>query len=231
MKTSAAIFSVGISLLALTSAQHSFAQGFNHIKPKTIRVNHIPETTTGLNKLEDGAKSVNHIQLVNVGEAVAEEDWDIIVRYVAKTMPLNFWTNSIQTTIIGELISGNKRQEEILGKHASIAVFVEKTNSRRPSFLSSPGRWASVDISKPIASATDKQNKNDRIAKYLIKAIAYAIGGGVSMESNSTLSGRVVSLAQLDQTPISVPPMSLFPLVEAANALSGGTAGTAIIPE
>lgn len=199
---------------------------------KKVRVNHVPETAKGLQPISDLAKKYRHIELVNVNNAVPAADWDVITRYVAEAMPMNFYTNTLDKSITMDLITGKIQQhEKVLGEKAKVAVFIEKDGSGRPSFLASAGRWSSVDITKAVSSAPDAQTVKDRIAKYLMRGIAYAIGGGASMEGNSTLSGRVVSLEQLDQTPIVCPPMSLFPLVEAVDALTNHEGGSRPMPE
>ena len=199
---------------------------------KKPRPNHIPATTDGIRDFVSAAKKLRHVELVNVAGAVPDADWAVITRYVAETMPMAYWTNTIPKSVTMDLVTGAlPRHESVLGEKAAIAVFVEKDGSGRPSFLASAGRWASVDLTRALASAPDEQTRKDRTAKYLMKAIAYAIGGGASMEANSTLSGRVVSLAQLDETAIVCPPMSLFPLVEAVNALTGGEGGYRPMPE
>lgn len=196
------------------------------------RINHIPENADGLDAFIELAKNTRHVELVNVAGAVDAQEWDVITRFVARAMPLNYWTNSLAKSPTMDLVSGKiVRHESLLGEKAKVAVFVEKDGSGRPAFLSSAGRWASVDITNAVKSSPDAQTRKDRIAKYLMKAIAYAIGGGASTDRNSPLGGAIVCIEQLDKTPIICPPMSFFPLVEAIDALTGGEGSSRPSPE
>lgn len=201
-------------------------------KTSKKRINHVPDTPAGLNAFSTNAQKLNHIELVNVGGAVSDADWDVITRYVARAMPLNYWTNSIPQSMTADLFSGKiDRHETVLGEKAKVVVFVENDASKRPAFLSSPGRWASVNIERIVKSAPNRQTARDRVAKFLMRGIAFAVGGGLSTEDGTTLSSRVVSVAQLDETPIVCPPMSFFPLIGSVEALLGGEGTCPAPPE
>lgn len=189
--------------------------------------NHVPETFDGsFAPISPAAAQYNHVLVVNVGEAIPDSDWPLVVNYAASRMPINVWTNSIPASVADALMSDPSRLASLVkDEKAVVAVFVEKLSSGA-SVISVPSAFSRVDVKWLEADSPSKSVLRDRQAKMILKGIAHACGSGATIEPKCSLFYGARTLAGLDKTNITVSPMAYFPMVEILRSLGGDEAVT-----
>lgn len=190
-------------------------------EPKPVPKDHVPVNLEGTRTISPKAVKYNHVLFVNVGGAVPDDLWPLVSNYAGSRVNINIWTNSIAATPIPELVKDPAVLGRMFGPKASLAVFIENKPDG-PAFLNAPGAWSMVNVRSVTKGSPDAQTLKDRYAKMLLKGLAYACGGGASLDNNCSLFYGSFSLEGLDATGIRISPMSYFPMIETLRAIGGG---------
>jgi len=189
--------------------------------PVRPRINHVPERLAqGTRLIYPSAKEKNHVLVVNVGNALPADVFATTVTYAMSRINVNVWTNSMERSVVRELIERPERQREMLGDKAIVAVFVER-NDRGVSFLNAPGHWAMLNMRGLDRDGPSAQTYRDRCAKMVLKGVAHACGVGASVDELCSLNYDSFTLKGMDKTDIRVSPMSYFPMLSTLQALGG----------
>lgn len=183
--------------------------------------NHVPATLDAETpRILPAAKDRNHVLIVNVGGAVPEDVFPTLVTYTLSRININAWTNSIDKSMVEGLIGNPDALAERFGKHAVVAVFLEK-NEKGLSFLNAPGHWSMVNLRGLDRDKPDAQKLKDRMAKMLLKGIAHAAGVGASVDNLCALNYDSFTLLGMDKTDIRLSAMAYFPMLATLRALGG----------
>ena len=210
------ILTLAIGALAVTT----WAAAPKKVAPKPPQ-DHVPATLEGVRTINPKAVTRNHVLFVNVGDAVPANLWPLVANYAASRVNVNIWTNSVAATSVPELTKDSAALGRTFGEKASLAVFVEN-KPEGPAFLNAPGAWSVVNVRSVPKGSPDAQTLKDRYAKMLLKGLAYACGGGASLDNNCSMFYGSFSLEGLDATGIRISPMSYFPMLETLRAIGGG---------
>lgn len=182
---------------------------------------HVPESVDDTMKILPGAADRAHVTLVNVSGAVPDSVWGPAVSYATSRIQLNVWTNSVEVSVVDKLVSGAVKSADITGnKNARIGVYFERRNDA-DEFIVSPGRWCVANVSVLDKGNPDAQTKRDRMAKFVLRALAYAGGAGQSVDSGCSMYVGASNVEGLDDAGIALTPMTYFPLVEALRMIAG----------
>lgn len=183
--------------------------------------NHVPSTLEGTRQFETAAANYNHIALVNVGGAVADEDWALSATYAVSLLQINVWTNSAASIELEKLVKENDYTAKLLGNEkAKVAVyFVNIPGGAR--IISSPGAWAVVNTADLKEGNPDAQIYRDRVAKSVMKGLAAAGGGGATLEPFCSLFYGSQDIQGMDKTNIAISPMCYFPMLEILRGAGG----------
>ena len=168
--------------------------------------------------IASGATNRNYVVVVNVGGALPDEAFAQAVERAASVIAVNVWTSSIPASVVSDLISGATDVNVLFGDKAKVAVFVER-REKGPSFLNYPAHWGMVNMSGLDKGASGAETLAMRQAKMVLKGIAYACGGGATMEKVCAMNARSLTLAEMDKTLLVLSPMSYFPMLEALRAV------------
>ena len=183
--------------------------------------NHVPEKLgPDVRKILPASKDKNHILIVNVNNAMPAETFGTVVTYALSRINVNAWTNTLDKSIVMDLIQRPACLKEKLGSHATVAVFIEK-NAEGPSFLNAPGHWAMVNMRGLDRDNPDPQKLRDRYAKMVLKGIGHACGAGASVEDLCALNYDSYTLEGMDKTDIRLSAMAYFPMLSTLRALGG----------
>lgn len=186
--------------------------------PKKSRV---PDTLPSSVRLIDpAAQKVNHILVVNVGDAIPATEWPLIVTYAASRLQLNIWTNSVPKALYPEILSNPKVFTDKFGPKARVGILLEDADDELP-YVCVPGSWCRVNLRHLKADSPDSGTLRDRRAKAILKGLSYACGGGFALDSRSSTFYGSLTLKGLDKTTITITPESYFPMTEAVRALGG----------
>ena len=189
--------------------------------PKPVPQDHVPANLEGVRTISPKAVKYNHVLFVNVGGAVPDNLWPLVSNYAGSRVNINIWTNSIAVTPVPELVKDPAALGRMFGNKACLAIFVEN-KPEGPAFLNAPGSWSMVNVRSVAKGSPDAQTLKDRYAKMLLKGLAYACGGGASLDNSCSLFYGSFSLEGLDATGIRISPMSYFPMIETLRAIGGG---------
>lgn len=185
------------------------------------KINHVPEKLgDDIRLIYPSAKERNHVLIVNVNNAVPAHMFSTAVTYAMSRININVWTNSLEKSVVKELIDKPERQSEFLGPRAVVAVFLEK-NTEGVSFLNAPGHWAMVNMRGIDKDKPDAQTLRDRYAKMILKGVGHASGVGASVDELCSLNYDSYTLKGMDKTDIRLSPMSYFPMLSTLQALGG----------
>ena len=181
----------------------------------------VPETLDGVRPIAEAARAANHIALVNVDHAIPDDIWPLVATYAASRVQLNIWTNSLEKSIVGALVVDPRATlRRALGDKACVGVFVER-NANGASFMQSPGAWSMVNVRGLDRDSPDRRTLADRYAKMILKGLAFAAGGGASLDSACSLYYNSFTLEGMDRTGVQISPMSYFPMIEILRAVGG----------
>lgn len=209
MKKVMMIAAVAIAALAAAGAP---------ARPQPSRV---PETLEGVRPVSEAARNANHIVLVNVNHAVPDDVWPLVATYAASRVELNIWTNSLPQSIVRELVEDPRAPlKRAFGEKACVGVFVER-NERGASFLQAPGAWSMVNVRGLDKDSPDRRTLVDRYAKMILKGLAFASGGGASLDGACSLYYGSFTLEGMDRTGVQIGPTSYFPMIEILRGVGG----------
>ncbi len=167
---------------------------------------------------EAGAKP--HVLFVNVGGALSDADFADVSEYAASRVQINIWTNSISASMVRDLIDDPAALTNHFGPNCCTAVFIEH-NEKGYSFLNAQGNWSMVNLRGIDRDAPSAPVLRDRRAKMLLKGLAYACGGGSSLEAKCSLFYGSFTLEGMDKTGVQISPTSYFPMLETLRAIGG----------
>ena len=201
-----AVFSVGISWANT---------------PKAVTYNHVPDKLDPKSRLiHPSAQYHNHVLIVNVNNAIPSDVYPTIVTYTLSRINLNAWTNTLEKSIVKDLIANPQILKNKFSNRAIVAVFIEK-NAEGPSFLNAPGHWAMINVRGLDKDGPDKNKLHDRYAKMILKGIGHACGAGASIDQLCALNYDSFTLSGMDKTDIRLSPMTYFPMLSTLRALGG----------
>lgn len=185
------------------------------------KINHVPEKIgDDIRLIYPSASKRNHVLIVNVDDAVPADLFATAVTYAMSRININVWTNSLERSVVRELIEKPERQSEFLGPRAVVAVFLEN-NAEGVSFLNAPGHWAMVNMRGIDRDSPDAQTLRDRYAKMILKGVGHASGVGASVDELCSLNYDSYTLKGMDKTDIRLSPMAYFPMLSTLQALGG----------
>ena len=167
-----------------------------------------------------GATNRNHVVVVNVGGALSDEAFAKAVERAASVVAVNIWTSSIPASAVSRLVDGATDVESLFGGKAKVAVFVER-NEKGPSFLNYPAHWSMVNMRGLDRDKPNAETLAMRQAKMVLKGLAYAGGGGATLEKVCAMNCQSLTLAGMDKTLLVLSPMSYFPMLETLRAVGG----------
>ena len=183
--------------------------------------NRVPETLEGIRPVSAEARKTNHIVLVNVDHAIPDDVWPLVATYAASRVELNIWTNALPRSIVRELVEDPRAPlKAAFGEKACVGVFVER-NARGASFLQAPGAWSMVNVRGLDKDSPDRRTLVDRYAKMIMKGLAFAAGGGSSLDSACSLYYGSFTLEGMDRTGVQIAPTSYFPMIEILRGVGG----------
>lgn len=183
-------------------------------------VPHVPADCGSMRHIDPAAAGVNHIAVVNVGNAVPSADWPRIVTYAAAKLNLNVWTNAVEKTLFPALLDDPGLIAKTFGGKARFIVFVEEGNDSTP-FLAAPGSWCRVNTRHLKHGNPDRQVLCDRMCKAILKGVAHACGAGLALDGHSANCIGSVGIDGLDNAVFSITPDSYFPMLESIRVLGG----------
>ena len=184
------------------------------------KLHHVPDNLNDIRLLCPAAAARNHILVANVGGAVDEKDFGFLVTVVAGRLQLNVWTNSIPSSPVASLLGDPSVISRDFGDKAKVVVFLEETGDADP-YLVSPGRWCRVNLKGLKAGAADRQVILDRQAKAIMRGVAYACGGGATLDGRSVTHSSAFTKDGFDKVGITVTPDSFFPMLEVLRVVGG----------
>lgn len=189
--------------------------------------NHVPGKLDGTcTTFRPAAAKFSHVLVVNVGGAIPEEDWPLVVGYAASRIPINVWTNSLPESPVSKLVadaSPAALKAAVGDDKAVVAVFVERLSSGA-SALVVPGVFSRVDVKWLESDSPSRATLRDRQAKTVLRGMAWACGAGATIEPMCSLFYGARTLAGMDRTNVTISPMAYFPMVEVLRALGGDEA-------
>ena len=183
-------------------------------------VQHVPERLDKVRLISPAAAACNHVLIVNVGGAIPEDVWPTVVTYALSRIQINAWTNSTGEAISPEIFVNPVSFRKTFGEKARVAVFMERSPVGAP-VMCAPGFWSRVNLTGIDADHPDAQTMRDRYAKMLLKGVAYAAGGGASVDPTCSLCFSSLSLKGLDACGISISPSTYFPMLEILRQAGG----------
>ena len=183
-------------------------------------IHHVPDRLDKVRLIAPAAANANHILLVNVGGAIPPETWPVVTTFATSRLSLNVWTNSVEKFDTAALFVNPFAFRPAFGEKAKVAVFFEKSPVGAP-VTCSPGYWSRVNLAGIDSDKPDAQTLRDRYAKMILKGMAYAVGGGASLDQTCSLHYTSLSLKGLDGCGISIAPTTYFPMLEILRQIGG----------
>ena len=184
------------------------------IAPAATKVTqHVPERLDRVRFISPAAARANHVLLVNVDGAIPPSIWPIVSTYALSRIQINAWTNSVAGGIDSAIYEEPTAFQRKFGQKAKVAVFFERIPNRVP-IICAPGFWSRVNLSGIDADSPDPQTLRDRYAKMILKGVAYAAGGGATVDPMCSLCYASLSPKGLDACGISISPVTYFPMLE-----------------
>lgn len=184
------------------------------------QAHHVPDRLDAVRLISPAAAKANHVLLVNVGGAVAPDVWPLVATYAVSRLQINVWTNDAAGVDFGALLANPFAYKKSFGEKARVAVFVEKSAAGAP-IVCAPGYWSRINLAGIDCDGADAQTVRDRTAKMLLKGIAYASGGGASLDQTCSLHYSSITLKGLDEAGISISPTTYFPMLEILRRVGG----------
>ena len=181
---------------------------------------HVPDRLDKVRLISPAAEKSNHMLLVNVGGAIPPDVWPIVSTYAVSRLQINVWTNSAESVDLGALLANPFLYKKTFGSKACVAVFIEKSAAGAP-IVCAPGYWSRVNLNGIDGDGADAQTLRDRLAKMILKGMAYACGGGASLDQTCSLHYSSLSLKGLDECGISISPTTYFPMLEILRRIGG----------
>lgn len=199
----------------------STAMSFNLFAIQSVKRHHVPERLDQVRLIHPAAANKNHILVVNVGDAIPAQTWETVVTYAVSRLQINVWTNSIARFDAKDYLAQPTKLQKDFGEKTKIGVFViDEPN--QPRFYGAPGIWYVANVHGLREGTTDAQTVRDRYAKLILKGLAYASGGGASLDSNCSLFYGSFTRDGLDKTGIMICPTTYFPMLEILRTVGGG---------
>lgn len=181
---------------------------------------HVPARLDKVRLISPAAANVNHILLVNVADAIPADAWPLVATYATSRLQLNVWTNSVDVFAADALLGNPLAFRRMFGDKAKVAVFIENSPAGAP-VTCAPGFWSRVNLNGIDGDKPDVQTLRDRYAKMILKGMAYASGGGASVDPTCSLCYSSLSLKGLDACGISISPSTYFPMLEILRQAGG----------
>lgn len=183
-----------------------------------------PATTdhvrTGVRMIPDGARTANHVVVVNVDGAVAAETFGEAATYALSKVGINAWTNTATAFRAERLVGDPALLQRTFGEKAKVGVFLERAGTA-PRFLAVPGAWCRVNMEGLGDGAADGQMFKDRVAKMILKGLSYAAGCGAALDARCTMYYGGDTMEGLDKVGIRLSPGVYFPLLEQLKHVGG----------
>lgn len=208
---------IAACIAALFAVQPSTAPAADAKQPKKI---HVPESLSALRPISAAAQNVNHIVLVNVGNAIPSQDWPLAANFAVSRIQVNIWTNSLDATLFPGLLSDRSELTAKFGSKAKLVVFVEDFDGT-DAYQTAQGAWCRVNLKPLMKDNPDRQTRLDRYAKAILKGIAYAGGCGAGYDNMSVTGYKTITLEGLDAAGICITPETYFPMLESMRIIGG----------
>lgn len=210
------------SLLLLAALAAAFAQARTPTLP-----NGQPITTR---PFLPGAAARSHVLLVNVAEAIPAADFPAVAERVFAKVQINLWTNSIPKSVFRDLVDDPAGLTNRFGPKCCTAVFIER-NAKGYSFLNAQGSWSMVNLRGLDRDRPDAATLTSRRVKMVLKGLAFACGGGATIEPKCSLFYDSFTIEGMDKTGEMITPMSYFPMLETLKAIGGAEILSPELPE
>ena len=181
---------------------------------------HVPDRLDQVRLIHPAAANKNHILAVNVGDAIPAGTWGDVVTYAVSRLQLNVWTNSVAAFDAAEFVADPAKVQKDFGGKAKVGLFFVNQPGK-PRFIGAPGFWYAVNTCGVEAGAPDAQTIRDRYAKLILKGLAYACGGGASLDPKCSLFYASFTPEGMDGTGIMISPSTYFPMVEVLRGIGG----------
>lgn len=176
---------------------------------------------TDVRKIPAAAKDANHVLVVNVGGAVVADVFDEAATYALSKIAINVWTNSVASFDATRLVQEPDLIQKAFGEKAKVGVFLVKAGTSAR-FLTVQGAWCRVNVDGLDAGSPDAQTLKDRVAKMILKGLAYSAGSGSSLDARcSMFFGGSGTLEGLDNVGIRLSPGVYFPMLETLKRVGG----------
>ena len=166
------------------------------------------------------AKDANHVLVVNVGGAVDEVVFREAATYALSKLAINAWTNSLASFDVEGLPREPRLVQMAFGEKAKVGVFLVKAGVA-PRFMAVPGSWCRVNVDGLAVGNPDAQTFKDRVAKMVLKGLAYAAGSGASLDARCSMFFGGATLEGLDGVGIRLSPGVYFPMLETLKRVGG----------
>ena len=190
-------------LIATVAVMAMAVQGAPTARPAAAPV--ADHVKTGVREISPGAKDANHVLVVNVGGAVDETVFREAATYSISKLAINVWTNSVTSFDAAALVGDPGLMGRTFGDKAKVGVFLVKSDGA-PRFLCVPGAWCRVNMVGLDSDSPDAQTLKDRVAKMVLKGLAYAAGAGASLDARCSMFFGGGTLEGLDKIGIRLSP-------------------------
>lgn len=181
---------------------------------------HVPERLDTVRLIDPAAAKKNHILIVNVDNAIPKDMWANVVTYATSRLQLNVWTNAVADVDLPGFVFEPGRVQKTYGEKAKVGLFVVN-KPKLTQFVGAPGYWYATNVRGLDADNPDAQTLRDRYAKMLLKGLAYACGGGASLDSACSLFYGSFTTSGMDKTGIMISPTTYFPMLEILRDIGG----------
>lgn len=171
-------------------------------------------------RIPRGAGLRNHVLLVDVGGAIPPRDFPEVAERVAAKVQINLWTNSIASSVWRGLLDDPRGLTNLFGPRCCLAVFVERDDNGY-SFLNAQGGWSMVNMRGLDRDGPDAATLASRRVKMVLKGLAFACGGGATIEPKCSLYYDSFTIRGMDKTFEMITPMTYFPMLETLRAIGG----------
>ena len=205
-------------LMAMAVVMAIAVQGAPTARPAAAPV--VDHVKTGVREISAGAKDANHVLVVNVGGAIDEAIFREAATYSISKLAINVWTNSVTSFDAAALVGDPGLMGRTFGEKAKVGVFLVKADNA-PRFLCVPGAWCRVNVGGLDSDSPDTQTMKDRVAKMVLKGLAYAAGAGTSLDARCSMFFGGSTLEGLDKVGIRLSPGVYFPMLETLGRAGG----------
>ena len=159
-----------------------------------------------------------YIAFVNVAGALEKKAFTRgIDEWVPGVMPARMKAIAVDSIDGASMLPVAARDSRLPGDARVTVYFV--SNRDYPPFLSSPGRWAIVNV-RGIDKDADAKLYERRVQKMLLKGLAFACGFGANSDRGRCVMaiGSFETLKGIDSTSASYSPFVAFPLMDYLSA-------------